>query len=137
MTDFLESKLKEIDTRISRLRPQVEEYQRLKNAADALANIPEPTIIKPARRAKRPTTTKNNVPIKQVKSSTQPAGRPKGSGQRAAQAIALVTSQPGITIPELAVKMGIKQNYLYRVLPDLQQQGKVTRQEDGWHPTGK
>jgi hypothetical protein len=137
MTDFLESKLKEIDTRISRLRPQVEEYQRLKNAADALANIPEPTISKPARRARRPTTTKNNVPIKQAKSSAQPAGRPKGSGQRAAQAIALVTSQPGITIPELAAKMGIKQNYLYRVLPDLQQQGKVTRQEDGWHPTGK
>ena len=43
--------------------------------------------------------------------------------------------QPGITIPELAAKMGIKQNYLYRVLPGLQQEGKVTKQGRGWHPT--
>ncbi len=35
--------------------------------------------------------------------------------------------QPGITIPELAVKMGIKQNYLYRILPGLQQEGKLEK----------
>jgi hypothetical protein len=33
-----------------------------------------------------------------------------------------VQGQPGITIPELAAKMGIKQNYLYRVLPGLEQE---------------
>ena len=42
--------------------------------------------------------------------------------------------QPGITIPELAAKMGIKQNYLYRVLPGLEQENKVTKKGRGWHP---
>jgi hypothetical protein len=41
-------------------------------------------------------------------------GRPKGGGKRATQALSLVRGQPGITIPELARKMGIKENYLYR-----------------------
>lgn len=64
------------------------------------------------------------------------AGRRKGSGTRAAQALAFVQGQPGITIPELAAKMGIKQNYLYRVMPDLASQGQVTKSGRGWHPRG-
>lgn len=62
------------------------------------------------------------------------AGRRKGSGTRSAQALAFVKGQPGITIPELAAKMGIKQNYLYRVLPALEQEGKISKQGRGWHP---
>lgn len=62
------------------------------------------------------------------------AGRRKGSGTRAAQALAFVQGQPGITIPELAAKMGIKQNYLYRVLPALEQEGKLSKKGRGWHP---
>ncbi len=62
------------------------------------------------------------------------AGRRKGSGTRAAQALSFVSGQPGITIPELAAKMGIKQNYLYRVLPGLEQEKKIKKQGRGWHP---
>gem|GEM_PF-273174 len=62
------------------------------------------------------------------------AGRPKGSGTRAAEALRIVREHPGVTIPELADRMGIKQNYLYRVLPDLVQEGKVAKQGRGWHP---
>jgi hypothetical protein len=61
-------------------------------------------------------------------------GRRKGSGTRAAQALSFVQGQPGITIPELAAKMGIKQNYLYRVLPGLEQEGKLEKKGRGWHP---
>jgi hypothetical protein len=64
------------------------------------------------------------------------AGRRKGSGTRAAQALSFVQGQPGITIPELAAKMGIKQNYLYRVLPALEQEGKLSKKGRGWHPKG-
>jgi DNA-binding IclR family transcriptional regulator len=64
------------------------------------------------------------------------AGRRKGSGTRAAEALSFVQGQPGITIPELAAKMGIKQNYLYRVLPGLEQEKKVSKQGRGWHPKG-
>jgi len=61
-------------------------------------------------------------------------GRPKGSGKRASEALSLVQGQPGITIPELAAKMGIKQNYLYRVLPGLERDGKLEKKGRGWHP---
>jgi hypothetical protein len=61
-------------------------------------------------------------------------GRPKGGGKRATEALSLVQGQPGITIPELAAKMRIKQNYLYRVLPGLEQEGKLEKKGRGWHP---
>jgi hypothetical protein len=71
----------------------------------------------------------------------RPAGRPKGrvgrrkgSGTRALEALSFVEGQPGITIPELAGKMGIKQNYLYRVLPGLEQESKLEKKGRGWHP---
>ena len=62
------------------------------------------------------------------------AGRRKGSGTRAAEALSFVQGQPGVTIPELAAKMGINQNYLYRVLPLLQKEGKIRKEGRGWHP---
>ena len=37
-------------------------------------------------------------------------GRPRGSGNRAKQALELVRARPGITISELADAMGIKAN---------------------------
>jgi hypothetical protein len=61
-------------------------------------------------------------------------GRRKGSGTRAAEALTFVQGQPGITIPELAAKMGIKQNYLYRLLPGLEKEGKLEKKGRGWHP---
>jgi hypothetical protein len=66
--------------------------------------------------------------------SKSKAGRPKGGGKRATEALMFVQGQPGITIPELAAKMGIKQNYLYRVLPGLEQEGKLEKKGRGWHP---
>jgi ribosomal protein S25 len=76
-----------------------------------------------------------------AKAARKPAGRPakrragrrKGSGTRAAQALSFVQGQPGITIPELAAKMGINQNYLYRVLPGLEKEGKIRKEGRGWH----
>lgn len=73
-------------------------------------------------------------PTPRPSSGPRRAGRPKGSGQRAAEALRVVREQPGVTIPELADRMGIKQNYLYRVLPELVQEGKVVKQGRGWHP---
>ncbi|HEU4722176.1 MAG TPA: hypothetical protein VFS59_12495, partial [Gemmatimonadaceae bacterium] len=58
----------------------------------------------------------------------------RGENTRAAQTVELVRAQPGITIPELAGPMGIKPNYLYRVLPQLADEGKVRREGKGWHP---
>jgi hypothetical protein len=61
------------------------------------------------------------------------AGRPKGSGTRAAEALSLVQGQPGVTTAEVAAKMGIATNYLYRVLPGLEKKGKIRKDGRGWH----
>jgi predicted transcriptional regulator len=81
----------------------------------------------------RPPAALVAAPAKRGGSRRKPGWR-KGSGARGAQALDLLQAQPGITIPELAEKMGIKQNYLYRVLPGLEQDGRVEKKGRGWYP---
>jgi DNA invertase Pin-like site-specific DNA recombinase len=68
-------------------------------------------------------------------------GRPRGSrtktsgtrtrrrhgGTRADQAVRLIRANPGITASEIARKMKIQPNYMYRVLGDLQKEGRVKK----------
>jgi DNA-binding IscR family transcriptional regulator len=53
------------------------------------------------------------------------------------RALSLVTANPGITIPQLAAKLGIKENYLYRVLPRMEQEKRIEKRGRGWHPRGE
>jgi CRP-like cAMP-binding protein len=131
MPDFLEEKKREIDARMKELRPLVDEFHRLEKASAALEGVPASnsnTSSAPTRRARRRTSTAST-------SGTSRRGRPRGSGTRAKQALELVRSRPGITIPEIAESIGIQQNYLYRVLPSLQKDGQVRKEGRGWHPT--
>jgi hypothetical protein len=120
VTDFLDEKKKEIDTRLRELRPLVDEYHRLEKAASALAGVGGTPSRGTRRRADGQRTARR--------------GRPRGSGTRAIQALELVKAKPGITIRELADSMGIKANYLYRVMPTLESEGKVKKRRGGWHP---
>jgi hypothetical protein len=173
VTDFLDEKRQEIQSRMAELRPLIDEYSRLEAAAAALEGVgggsssaPAATTAAPARRGpgrppgsgRRPgrprgsgrqattASTPQATPARRGRPPGRPPGRPagsggtarkagrrKGSGTRAAQALSIVSEQPGVTIPELAARMGIKQNYLYRVLPGLEQEGKVKKQGRGWH----
>jgi hypothetical protein len=94
--------------------------------------------VKAAAAPKAAATAAPKAPAKAAAKAGAPAkrraGRRKGSGTRAAEARSFVQGQPGITIPELAAKMGIKQNYLYRVLPGLEQENKVEKKGRGWYP---
>jgi hypothetical protein len=150
VTDFLDEKRREITDRLTELKPLVEEYNRLEAAASALAGVDgagATTAVatttrrrgpgRPRGSAARTASAKAAAPKaarKAARSTKGRAGRRKGSGTRAAEALSFVQGQPGITIPELAAKMGIKQNYLYRVLPGLEQESKVEKQGRGWHP---
>jgi DNA invertase Pin-like site-specific DNA recombinase len=116
VTDFLAEKRKEIEARLNELRPMVDEYRRLEKAAAALAGV-DGGRARPQRRR-----------------ASGRRGRPRGSGTRGVQALELVRARPGITIRELADAMGIKANYLYRVLPSLEKEGQVERRGSGWHP---
>ena len=128
LADFLEEKRKEIQARLKELKPQVEEYQRLDAAERALAGVGD----KPARTAGASARRGRGG-----SNSSGRRGRPKGSGTRAVQALELVRARPGITIPELAEAMGIKQNYLYRVMPTLAEDGQVVKSGRGWHTRDK
>jgi hypothetical protein len=121
MPDFLSEKRKEIESRLRELRPLVEEYQRLERAASALDGVSSPG--KSTRRRGSNGRRRRGR-----------RGRPRGTGTRAIQAQELVQANPGITIRELADQMGIKANYLYRVMPTLQGEGKVRKRGQGWHP---
>src|SRR5918995_615211 len=133
MPDFLEEKRKEISQRLKELRPLVDEYHRLEAAEQALSGVGGTRRAAPAS-----TTTRRTRAGGRAKSTGNGRrGRPKGSGTRAVQALELVKARPGITIPELAEAMGIKQNYLYRVMPSLAEEGKVTKSGRGWHARGE
>jgi hypothetical protein len=77
-------------------------------------------------------------------------GRPRGSGTKAAgpkkrrrrrrgtradQAVSLVEGSPGITASDIAKSMKIKPNYLYRVLGDLEKEGRVKKKGRKYFPT--
>jgi transposase-like protein len=73
-------------------------------------------------------------------------GRPRGSGTgrrtrrggtRGDQAVKIVKANPGISASEIAKRLKIKPNYLYRVMGDLQKEGKVRKKGRGYHPAGK
>jgi hypothetical protein len=156
VTDFLDEKRQEITNRLKELKPLVDEYNRLEAAASALAGVggsapSSSTTVATRRRGpgrpkgsgtrkKAATATATAAAPKAARKPGRPAkrraGRRKGSGTRAAEARSFVQGQPGITIPELAAKMGIKQNYLYRVLPGLEQENRVEKKGRGWYPKG-
>jgi CRP-like cAMP-binding protein len=117
---------RQIDARLAVLR---EEMSRLEKARAALTGTSTTTT----RRASAGRTRRRSSGSAGG-TGTGRRGRPRGSGTRAKEALALVQKQPGITIPELADKMGIKQNYLYRVMPTLAGEGQVSKKDKGWHP---
>jgi len=127
MADFLDEKRKEIQARLKELRPLVDEFHRLEAAERALSGVGGSTngaaTAAPATRRRRSSGGGGGGR----------RGRPRGSGTRAQEALKLVTERPGITIPEMAEAMGIKQNYLYRVMPTLAEEGRVRKSGRGWH----
>lgn len=82
----------------------------------------------------------------------RPPGRPRGSsskkgsagaprrrrkrrgGTRADQAVKLIEGQPGISASDVAKQMKIKPNYLYRVLGDLEKEGRVKKDGRQYYP---
>ena len=132
MAGFVDSTVKEIDDRLRELK---EEVAKLEAARSALVGGRRgPGRPRATRTAAAPASARPRR-----KSSGRRPGRPRGrsrGGTRANQALELVRATPGITIPQIAEKMGIEPNYLYRVMPRLLTDGQVKREGQGWHPAG-
>ena len=126
MADFVDSTVKDIDKRLSELKGEV---SKLEAARAALVG---------GRRGPGRPSSANGASAPTRRRTTRRAGRPRGrrgGNTRANQALALVREKPGITIPEIASSLKIEPNYLYRVMPKLVEDGQVTREGQGWHPS--
>ena len=129
MADFVDSTVKDIDSRLSELRQEVSKLEAARAA-----------LVGGRRRAGRPSSSNGAGAGAGSRRRAAPrAGRPRGrrgGNTRANQALALVRDKPGITIPQIAESLKIEPNYLYRVMPKLVEDGQVKREGQGWHPVG-
>jgi hypothetical protein len=141
-TDFLTQQRRRIDARLQELRPAHEEYLTLLEAKRALEGLKAPSAgaRAPARRGpgrppgsgrKRRAAAKR-APASNGRRKPRRGTRRRAGGTRGDQALGLIRSNPGITVPQIADQMGIRQNYLYRVTAGLQKQRKVKRQGQGF-----
>jgi hypothetical protein len=62
--------------------------------------------------------------------------RRRRGGTRADQAVGLIEKEPGISASDVAKQMKIKPNYLYRVLGDLEKEGRVKKDGRQYFPAG-
>ena len=146
-TDFLTKQRQQIEARLRELQPAHEEYLTLLEARDALAGVkPGKTGPGPGRPPGRrgpgrpptrrgpgrpPGSGRKTTARKATKRKT--ATRRRRSGTRGDQALELIKQNPGISVSDIANRMGIRQNYLYRVTQELQKQRLVRRRNGGFH----
>jgi len=120
MADFVDGTIADIDRRLAELG---EEESKLKAARAALlghksgpSRVPSPRTARTGRGPGRP------------------PGQRTGSGSRSDQAVAVIRENPGITITQLAKRLKIQPNYLYRVLPKLVSDGLITKDGSALNP---
>jgi hypothetical protein len=155
-TDFLDRQRKQITARLNELRPLYEEYLTLEKAQEALEQVGGPVrravgngrrrVVRTGRGPGRPKTRRGpgRPPARRGpgrppgrRSTGRPAarrqGRKRAGGTRADQALTAIKKNPGITIPELAKRLRIRPNYLYRVTGGLEKENRVRRRNGGFH----
>lgn len=127
----------------SRLRDLEEERKRLERALAELGGSSSGSSSsggKVARRGPgRPKGSTNRTTASRATASrtTGPRRRRKRrGGTRADQAVKLIEGQPGISASDVAKAMKIKPNYLYRVLGDLEKEGRVKKDGRQYYPAG-
>ena len=129
MAEFVDSTVKDIDARLSELKDEV---AKLEAARAALVGGRRGPGRPRGSNTRTRTTTRRSTNGRRTRRTR---GR-RGGATRANEALELVRKTPGVTIPQIAKSMGIAPNYLYRVLPKLQQDGQLKRDGQGWVATG-
>jgi transposase-like protein len=123
--DLVKRRLAELD----------EERQRLERALAELGGSVTTAVRRPGR--PRGSGRGPGRPPKAASSTTATAGprkrRRRRGGTRADQAVKLVEQNPGISASEIAKQMKIKPNYLYRVLGEMEKEGRVTKKGREYH----
>src|SRR3954452_22824870 len=130
LTDFLNEKRAEIDARLKELRPLHEEFLKLEQAKAALDGLDSPA---PRRGPGRPRGSGSGSSASKPASSNGRRRRRRSGGTHAEKALEVIRQSPGVTVAEMAPKLGIAhKNYLYRVLNGLQADGAVKKEGRGY-----
>lgn len=111
---------------VKRLAELDDERKRLERA---LAELGGKAASRSGRRPGRPRGSGAKV------TGPKKRRRRRRSGTRADQAVSLVQGSPGISASEIAKSMKIKPNYLYRVLGDLEKEGRVKKKGRQYFPS--
>lgn len=92
--------------------------------------------VKPRRSPGRPKKAAGASRAVRAAAKTKGTPRRKRGGTRAEQAISLVTAagKEGISANDIAKTMKIKPNYLYRVMGDLEKEGRVKKDGRTYFP---
>jgi hypothetical protein len=123
--ELLEGRLADLD----------EERRKLERALAELGGKAKRSPGRP--RGSSSTKSRTSTPASTPKAARGPKKRRRRrGGTRADQAVELITSQPGISASDVAKTMKIKPNYLYRVLGDLEKEGRVKKDGRNYHPAG-
>ena len=125
--DLVKKRLAELD----------EERKRLERALAELGGTVTRRPGRPPGSGRGPGRPRKNA----ATAATTPAAAPskkrrrrRRGGTRADQAVSLVEQNPGISASEIAKQMKIKPNYLYRVLGEMEKEGRVTKKGREYHP---
>jgi hypothetical protein len=129
VADFVDSTVRDIDSRLAELKQEVSKLEAARSALVGVRRGPG----RPAGSTSTPRTRRSGRSGRSGRRAGRPRGR-RGGNTRATQALDLVRSRPGITIPQIAEELKIEPNYLYRVMPKLVEDGQVKRDGQGWHP---
>ena len=111
-----------------RLADLDEERQRLERALAELGGKSS------RRRPGRPRGSSKKAASGSTGSSAPRRRRKRRGGTRGDQAVKLIEAQPGISASDVAKNMKIKPNYLYRVLGDLEKEGRVKKDGRQYYP---
>ena len=112
VTGAVEQAASLLKDRIGELEKELSRLQRaLSNLTDGRQGRRGPGRPRAAAAATKPSTRR----------------RRRRGGTRADQAVKIIADNPGITASDIAKQMRIKPNYLYRVLGDLQKEGRVKK----------
>lgn len=102
------------------------ELEQIDQALSSLGERPTPAKRGPGRPRRSSSRAK-----KQGGSKRQ---RSRRGGTRSEHALKLVGSQPGMSASEIAAELKIKPNYVYRVMGELVEDGKVEKRGKGYFP---
>jgi len=144
MVEFIEQKHDELVQRRREITPFYDEVIRLDRAIEALnlLGIGQPgsnggkQIVQEHSTVAGLATVTWNVKKGRGRpkgSKNRKVGRPKGSGGRLVQVMGVLEeARTPLSVKDIAMRIGIKPNYLYRVLPQLGREGKVTKHGSLW-----